>query len=222
MVQTINLKYSIQSIETDNKNTKTLSFAINDNIDSNMYIVHKALKAQLTEKRFGNAHTKTRSEVRGGGKKPWKQKGTGRARAGSTRSPLWKNGGIIFGPKSKKYKIKINKKEKIIAIKTLIYNKYSQTTVIDNIGQNLKEPKTKLILKELKQHGILPDVYLNKKILLIVDKINQNLYLSIRNKSNIELISAKNLNNLSLIRAEKLIITAKALDLMNNHYKSYN
>nr|QCI04976.1 ribosomal protein L4 [Callithamnion tetricum] len=218
MVQKINLTYSIYSKNNEKIGTQNLDFTMNNNTNNNIYIIHKALQAQLTEKRLGNAHTKTRSEVRGGGKKPWKQKGTGRARAGSTRSPLWKNGGIIFGPKNRQYYMKINKKEKILAIKTLIYNKYSQTTLIDQIGQNLKKPKTKLILKELEQYGILPSVYLNTKILIIVDIIPQNLYLSIKNKSNIELISANNLNNLSLIKAEKLIITSKALDIMNNHY----
>lgn len=218
MVQTINLTYSIQSRVKDNKKTQNLNLTINDCIDTNMYIIHKALKAQLTEKRSGNAHTKTRSEVRGGGKKPWKQKGTGRARAGSTRSPLWKNGGIIFGPKSKDYKVKINKKEKILATKTLIYNKYSQTTIIDQIGQNLKEPSTKLILSELKQYGILPKTYIRTKILIIVEKITKNLYLSTRNRSNIELISAQNLNNLSLIKADQIIITTQALSIMNNNY----
>ena len=218
MVQTINLTYSIYSTNNTKLGTQNLNLKMNDNIDNNMYIIHRALKAQLTEKRFGNANTKTRSEVRGGGKKPWKQKGTGRARAGSTRSPLWKNGGVIFGPKSKTYSVKINKKEKILAIKTLLYNKYSNTILIDNIGKNLKKPKTKILLKELEEYGISPKIYLNHKILIIVDKVSQNLYLSTRNRSNIEIISAKNINNLSLIKADKLIVTSEALDIMNSHY----
>lgn len=218
MAQTINLTYSIYSTHNTKLGTQNLNLKMNDNIDNNMYIIHRALRAQLTEKRLGNANTKTRSEVRGGGKKPWKQKGTGRARAGSTRSPLWKNGGVIFGPKNKKYSIKINKKEKVLAIKTLLYNKYSKTILIDQIGENLKKPKTKILLRELKEYGISPKIYLNDKILIIVDEMSTNLYLSTRNRSNIEIISANNINNLSLIKADKLIITSKALDIMNSHY----
>lgn len=214
----INLKYSINHPVTSDQTNYALNFTMNNHTNNNMYIVHKAIRSQLTEKRFGNANTKTKSEVRGGGKKPWKQKGTGRARAGSTRSPLWKNGGIIFGPKTKKYTIKINKKEKILAIKTLIYNKYSQTILIDNISNTLKEPKTKIILEKFTEYGISKKIY-NKKILLIVDNITKNLYLSLRNKTNIELITAYNLNSLSLVKAEKILITKEALIIINNIYQ---
>ena len=90
---------------------------------SGNYLLHKDLLRHLSSKRQGTVSTKTRSEVRGGGRKPWQQKGTGRARAGSNRSPLWKGGGVIFGPKPKKVALKLNKKERRLALQTLLYNK---------------------------------------------------------------------------------------------------
>ena len=123
--------------ELQNNSSILIDFQVSENINTQMYCVHRALKNHLTNNRIRNANTKTRSEVRGGGKKPWKQKGTGRARAGSTRSPLWKGGGIIFGPKPKIYQSKINKKEKRLAINTLIYNKSKNTIIVNDIHLDL-------------------------------------------------------------------------------------
>jgi len=193
-----------------------LHFSIDKNVKQQMYIIHRAIVNQLTKKRQGNANTKTRNEVRGGGKKPWKQKGTGRARAGSTRSPLWKGGGVIFGPKNKIYKTKINKKEKILANKILIYNKISQIKLICDLTDNLTQPKTKFIIDRLNKYDIR--VNRNKKVLIIIEKQNHNLYLSIRNIKNIELISVDNLNVLSLIKADTIIVTNDSLKIINQIY----
>nr|YP_009314976.1 Ribosomal protein L4 [Scinaia undulata]SCW23431.1 Ribosomal protein L4 [Scinaia undulata] len=175
--------------------------------DNDTYIIHRALIKQMQEKRQGNANTKTRSEVRGGGRKPWKQKGTGKARAGSTRSPLWRGGGVSFGPKSKSYKNKLNLKEKQLAISSILLNKQSNTTVVANEALALPKPKTKTLT------GILEGFNLNaqEKILVIVKSKSINLYLSSRNLSNIEIIQADHLNAFALLKAEKLIITTDAL-----------
>ena len=100
---------------------------------SRNYLVHKDLLRHQNLQRQGSSSTKTRSEVRGGGRKPWKQKGTGRARAGSNRSPLWKGGGVIFGPKPKTVSLKLNKKERRLALQTLLYNKKKNFLIINNL-----------------------------------------------------------------------------------------
>ena len=191
------------------------------NQDTNMYLIHRAVLRQLNNQRQGTANTKTRGEVRGGGKKPWKQKGTGKARAGSTRSPLWKGGGTIFGPKYKNYNIKINKKEKYLALNNILYNKIKHTLIIKNLGDNIKYPSTKLFLKEISYLGF--NTKKNTNILLIVNKKEKNLYLSIRNIKNIELISVHQLNIVSILKAKKLIITSDALNSINqaHHEKEY-
>nr|QCI07169.1 ribosomal protein L4 [Hypnea pannosa] len=181
-----------------------------------MYLIHRALIQQLNNKRQGTAHTKTRSEVRGGGRKPWKQKGTGKARAGSIRSPLWKGGGTIFGPKYKKCNIKINKKEKNLALNNIIHNKIQDTLLITNFGHNLNYPSTKLLLKEINQLGLNHNK--KNKILIIVNKKEKNLYLSIRNLQNIELISIHQLNIFAILKAQQVIITSSALHHLNKTY----
>jgi large subunit ribosomal protein L4 len=100
---------------------------------SGNYLLHKDLLRHYNSQRQGTVSTKTRSEVRGGGRKPWRQKGTGRARAGSNRSPLWKGGGVTFGPKPKTVSIKLNKKERRLALQTLLYNKKNAILVIENL-----------------------------------------------------------------------------------------
>merc|ERR1739838_810405 len=121
-----------------------------------------------SSKRQGTAATKTRSEIRGGGKKPWQQKGTGRARAGSNRSPLWKGGGVIFGPKSKITNLKLNKKERNLALQTLLYNKRNNISVIGELESLITEPKTKVFCDICKNYNL----NINQKILLIVSKKN--------------------------------------------------
>ena len=113
--------------------------------NSGNYLIHKDILRHQISKKQGTVSTKTRSEVRGGGRKPWKQKGTGRARAGSNRSPLWKGGGVIFGPKPKKTVLKLNKKERKLALQTLLYNKRNNVLIIDGLEESVDTPKTKLL-----------------------------------------------------------------------------
>nr|UAD87240.1 ribosomal protein L4 [Gracilaria pacifica] len=180
----------------------------------NMYVLHRALTQKLIKNR--NAHTKTRSEVRGGGRKPWKQKGTGRARAGSNRSPLWRGGGVIFGPRIKKHKNKINKKEKILALRILIENKFKNTIVAEDFINKLNKPSTKLIINNLKKYNL--DTNKKNNILIIVSEKSDNLYLSTRNLKNVEILNAKHINIISLLKANQIIINKDALNIINKAY----
>ena len=178
---------------------------------SGNYLVHKDLLRHYNAQRQGTVSTKTRSEVRGGGKKPWRQKGTGRARAGSNRSPLWKGGGVIFGPIPKTIAFKLNKKERRLALQTLLYNKKNSILIIDNLENELTESKTKNFVKICENC----DINLNQKLLVIVSKKTIPLKLSTQNLKTVELISAANLNTFSLLKAKQIIVTPLAL----NHIK---
>lgn len=181
---------------------------------SGNYLIHKDILRHYASRRQGTASTKTRSEVRGGGAKPWQQKGTGRARAGSNRSPLWKGGGVIFGPKPKKVVLKLNKKERKLALQTLLYNKKNSVLTIENLEAEVNEPKTKAFLKICQDCG----VNLDQKLLVVVSKKTNALKLSTRNIKNVELISASNLNTLSLLKAKQIILTASAINDIKEIY----
>nr|YP_010851260.1 ribosomal protein L4 [Aphanocladia delicatula]WGH14162.1 ribosomal protein L4 [Aphanocladia delicatula] len=206
------LTYKLLST-TQETRSHNIELKISNENDKQMYLIHRALKQQLTNNRKRNAHSKTRSEVRGGGRKPWKQKGTGRARAGSSRSPLWKGGGVIFGPRKKLYTSKINKKEKRLAINTIIANKFNNTIVIDNILNNVVKPKTKTAIAEINKLGIT--INKTQNILLIVNNKTTLLHLSLRNIQNLELIEVRSMNVLSLLKADIIVITYSALNNIN-------
>ena len=174
---------------------------------SGNYLLHKDLLRHLNSQKQGTTSTKTRSEVRGGGRKPWRQKGTGRARAGSNRSPLWKGGGVIFGPKPKKIVLKLNKKERRLALQTLLYNKKDTISIIENLETKIVEPKTKIFLKVCQDCRIS----LDKKVLVIVSKKTTSLKLAIQNLKNVELILSSNLNTFSLLKAKQIILTPLAI-----------
>jgi len=181
---------------------------------SGNYLIHKDLLRHQNSQRQGTVSTKTRSEVRGGGRKPWKQKGTGRARAGSNRSPLWKGGGVIFGPKPKTVSSKLNKKERRLALQTLLYNKKNNILIIDNLENELTESKTKNFLKICTDCGI----DLQQRVLVIVSKKTMSLKLSTQNLKNVELISASNLNTFSLLKAKQIILTPLAINDIKEIY----
>ena len=171
------------------------------------YLLHRDLLRHYSSQRQGTVSTKTRGEVRGGGRKPWKQKGTGRARAGSNRSPLWKGGGVIFGPKPKKTFLKLNKKERQLALRTLLYNKKNNILIIENLETEIIEPRTKSFLKICQNCSI----NLDQKLLVIVSKKTMSLKLATQNLKNVELISASNLNTFSLLKAKQIILTPLAI-----------
>ena len=181
---------------------------------SGNYLLHKDLLRHFSSIKQGIVSTKTRSEVRGGGRKPWRQKGTGRARAGSNRSPLWKGGGVIFGPKPTKVQLKLNKKERQLALQTLLYNKKNNILIIKNLENEITEPKTKTFLKVCQDCSI----NLDQKVLVIVSKKTTPLKLATQNLKNVELISASNLNTLSLLKAKQIILTPLAINYIKEIY----
>ena len=181
---------------------------------SGNYLIHKDILRHQISKKQGTVSTKTRSEVRGGGRKPWRQKGTGRARAGSNRSPLWKGGGVIFGPKPKKTVLKLNKKERKLALQTLLYNKRNNISVIENLENAIESAKTKTFFTVCKNCG----VDLDQKVLVIVSKKTPALKLSNRNMKNEELISAANLNTLSILKAKQILLTPLAVNEIKETY----
>jgi len=182
--------------------------------NSGNYLLHRDLVRHSSSQTQGTTSTKTRSEVRGGGRKPWRQKGTGRARAGSNRSPLWKGGGVIFGPKPKKVSLKLNKKERRLALQTLLYNKKNNIVLIEDLENGISEPKTRHFLKICQDCSI----NLDQKVLVIVSKKTIPLKLSTKNLKNVELISASNINTLSLLKAKQIILTPLAINDIKEIY----
>ncbi len=178
------------------------------------HIVHRAVTRQLTQARQGTASTKTRAEVRGGGRKPWRQKGTGRARAGSIRSPLWRGGGVIFGPKPRDYEVKMNRKERRLALRTALISRSQDLIVVEEFADKLPRPKTKDLLSAIARWGVEP----GSKVLLIVDQRDDNVYLSARNVETIKLIAFNQLNVYDLVAADKIITTAAALAKVQEVY----
>lgn len=178
------------------------------------HIVHRALVRQLGNARQGTASTKTRAEVRGGGRKPWRQKGTGRARAGSNRSPLWRGGGVTFGPKPRDYSVSMNRKERRLALRTAFQSRAEDMVVVEDFADKLPRPKTKDLMGAIARWGVSAD----DKLLLIVSERNDNVYLSGRNVSNLRMMSASNLNVHDLLTADRLLVTASALQKIQEVY----
>jgi large subunit ribosomal protein L4 len=178
-------------------------------------VVHRALVRQLANARQGTACTKTRSEVRGGGRKPWRQKGTGRARAGSTRSPLWRGGGVIFGPKPRDYSQKMNRKERRLALRTAFVNRMADLIVVEDFGANLPKPKTKDLLAAMSRWGVAAG---SSRVLLIVGERDENVYLSARNVEKLRIISASNLNVYDILLADQVVATASAITKIHEVY----
>lgn len=177
------------------------------NEDNAPSIVHRALIRQLANQRQGTASTKTRAEVRGGGRKPWRQKGTGRARAGSIRSPLWRGGGVSFGPKPRDYSIKMNKKERRLALTTALISRAEDFVVVADFAAHLPQPKTKEFVAAMGRWGIAPQA----KVLLIVGQKDETVYRSARNIATVKLILANNLNIFDILAADRVIVTESAI-----------
>jgi large subunit ribosomal protein L4 len=178
-------------------------------------LIHRVYLTQLKNTRRYTASTKTRSEVRGGGRKPWKQKGTGRARAGSTRSPLFVGGGVIFGPRPRIVSKKVNKKEIRLAILSALYLK-KQQFVFTNESKftEFSNIKTKEICSFLNELGLKKDA----KILIVLANPNKALWLATRNLKNITLTTAKCLNIEQLLNAHHIILSNTGLELINSTY----
>jgi large subunit ribosomal protein L4 len=178
------------------------------------HIVHRAMVRQLNNARQGTASTKTRAEVRGGGRKPWRQKGTGRARAGSIRSPLWRGGGVIFGPKPRDYSTKMNRKERRLALRTAFSSRIEDTIVVENFATELDRPKTKEVVAALERWGIGSE----EKVLLILKEVSDNINLSTRNIAKVKLIKSTNLNVVDVLHANKIVVSKDALEQIQEVY----
>ena len=179
-------------------------------------LIHRAVLRQLANKRQGTASTLTRSEVRGGGRKPYKQKGTGRARQGSIRTPLRPGGGIIFGPKPRSYNLDMNRKERRLALRTALMSRAKDIITVEDFGSTLNVPKTKEIINGLIRLGIDK----SSKVLIILDNPSINVRKSIQNISNIKLIFADQLNVFDILNANKLVIGDSAIEKIHEVYSS--
>jgi large subunit ribosomal protein L4 len=183
-------------------------------------LVKQALEVQLANKRKVIAHAKTRSEVRGGGKKPWRQKGTGRARHGSIRSPIWVGGGKAHGPlKEKRYDKKINKKQKRIAICSVLSKKFKDNEIKFFDSLEINEPKTKLIVSSLKQVLNLSPKQKKMDLLLIPAKENKNIFRASRNLVKTKVLSPDSLNVYDLLNYKNIFIDKNAISVIENNFK---
>jgi large subunit ribosomal protein L4 len=186
--------------------TKNQDINISENAfskDFNEALVHQAVVSFLAGSRQGTSKQKTRSEVRGGGKKPYRQKGTGRARAGTIRSPLWRGGGIAFAATPRDYSKKINKKMYRAAIRSIFSELLRQGRLVAIEKPVLEKPKTKEIANFLKEFSL-------SKVLIVTDELDVNLYLSARNIPNVDIITVREINPVNLLKAQKVAVTADA------------
>ena len=181
-------------------------------IEPNEAVVHSVLVNYLANQRQGTQSTKTRAEVRGGGKKPWRQKGTGRARQGSIRAPQWIKGGIALGPKPRSYKYTVNKKERRLAIKSILSSKVleKELTVVDKL--ELAEIKTKTMVKALS------DLKVEGTTLIILPEQNKNVLMSARNIEGVKTILINNINVFDLLKYNKLVLPLETVKKLEEVY----
>ena len=180
-------------------------------IKPNRDAIHRAILSEMTNSRQGTHGSKSRGMVRGGGKKPWKQKGRGVARAGTTRSPLWRGGGTVFGPQPHKYKYKLSKRIKRLARRSILSEKLQNKKIIVLNDFGIDEPKTK------KTRDLLVNLDVQeKKILVLTGDLNEDLILSMRNMPNIALLDAMTASAYDLLDSEIILIDQKGLEMLND------
>lgn len=180
-------------------------------VEVNTYAMHQVVKALLANKRQGTQSAKTRAEVSGGGIKPWRQKGTGRARQGSIRAPQWIHGGVVFAPKPRDYRMSIPKSMKKVAIKSALTSKVNENlmVVVDEI--KLEAPKTKEVVKML-------NAFDAKKTLVITNNVEENVYKSARNIAGVQVIPVNNINVYDILKYNKVVITKDAVSKIEEVY----
>jgi len=183
---------------------------------SGAYLLHRKVVAEQANMRLGTACTKTRSDVRGGGRKPYQQKGTGRARRGSSRSPLLRGGGVTFGPKPKSYAVKMNKKEKQLAISTAIMSAIPKTTLVEDLDDFFTQPRTQEMRAFLEKQSV--DTKKREGTLLITNGRHENTALSARNIPYLNLMHMENINARDILKAKKVLIASSALETMKARY----
>lgn len=197
-------------IEVKDRNNNTVEkITLNDDIfavSANMGVIHEAIVNFLANQRQGTAATKTRGMVRGGGKKPWRQKHTGRARAGSIRSPLWRGGGTIFGPQVRDYSYALPKKQKRLALLSAINEKISNGEIVVIDEFSLEKPKTKEMIEILKNFG-----FEKKSVLIVIPEKDDAILLSTRNIPGVNVTRAMDLNTYDVITHDILLMTKDAI-----------
>ena len=181
-------------------------------IEPNETIVHSVLVNYLANQRQGTQSTKTRSEVRGGGKKPWRQKGTGRARQGSIRAPQWIKGGIALGPKPRSYKYRVNKKEKRLAIKSILSSKVLENNLVVVDKFDLKEIKTKTMATAMK------NLKIEDKALIMLATGDEKVQKSARNLAGVRTSSVSTINVFDLLKYKKLVLTVDTVKKLEEVY----
>lgn len=174
-------------------------------IEPNTHVLHEAVVMQRASQRQGTHDVKNRSEVRGGGRKPWRQKGTGRARQGSIRSPQWVGGGVVFGPTPRSYAYKLPKKVRRLAIKSALSSKVKNEEITVLEGLELRAPKTKDMV------AILKNLNVERKALIVTNAYEDNVALSVRNIPGIKLVTAEGINVLDVLSHDQFIITKDAV-----------
>ena len=187
---------------------------LNDNIfdvEINEHLVHLAVVSQLANNRQGTQKAKTRSEVRGGGRKPWRQKGTGHARQGSTRSPQWTGGGVVFAPKPRDYSFKMNKKEKRIALLSALSSKVADNKIVVLDAFNLDEVKTKKFAEVMSNLKV-------DKALVVIEGENKNVVLSGRNIPTVKVSATNEINTYDVLKYETLVVTKAAVEKLEEVY----
>lgn len=200
----------VYNIEGNEVGTMELNDAV-FGVEVNEHLMHLAVVSQLANKRQGTQSSKTRSEVSGGGRKPWRQKGTGHARQGSTRSPQWKGGGVVFAPKPRDYSMKMNKKEKAGAIKSALTSRVDADKIYVMDGISMDEIKTKKIVSMLNALNL-------KKALIVLDKKDDNVILSARNIPSVRTATSNAINVYDIMKYDTLVITKDAVSQIEEVY----
>ena len=198
----------------DINGSKVGEIELNDDIFGvamNESVLHSAILQYLANQRQGTQSTKTRSEVRGGGRKPWRQKGTGRARHGSIRSPQWRGGGVVFAPKPRSYSFKLNRKVKRLALKCALSSKVENEKLVVLNDLSFGEVKTKQMVKVLESLKL-------KKALIVLDSADKNVILSARNIPNVETACVNTLNPYDIMKYDTFVVTKKAVSLIQEVY----
>jgi large subunit ribosomal protein L4 len=176
-------------------------------VQVNVPVMHRVVRAQLAAARAGTHSTKTRAEVRGGGRKPWRQKGTGRARQGSIRSPQWRGGGVVFGPTPRDHGLRVNKKEKVLALRSALTDRHAGGNLVVLDGLDFEEPKTAKAVELLDTVGLG-----GRKLLFVVDGLEEAAIKSFRNLPAVHLITFDQLNTYDVLDSDTVVFTRDSLD----------
>ncbi len=201
---------TVYNIEGKKVGTLELNDAV-FGVEINDHLVHMAVVQQLANKRQGTQSAKTRAEVSGGGRKPWRQKGTGHARQGSTRAPQWKGGGVVFAPKPRDYSFKMNRKEKALAIKSALTSRVNESKIVVLDELKFDEIKTK------KMKAVL-DSFKLEKALIVLDQKNENVQLSARNLPKVRTVLSNSINVYDILKYDTLVLTKSAVAQIEEVY----